>query len=95
MDHHDLRAFLAASSTLHFGRAGREVNLSPSALGRTIRRPAILRVPGFALRIALGEFSLALLRGQKVIPAKLLAAGFVFRYPDIDSALANILSRPK
>jgi LysR family transcriptional regulator, positive regulator for ilvC len=38
MDHHDLRAFLAASSTLHFGRAGREVNLSPSALGRTIRR---------------------------------------------------------
>jgi LysR family transcriptional regulator, positive regulator for ilvC len=35
---HDLRAFLSASSNLHFGRAGREVNLSPSALSRTIRR---------------------------------------------------------
>ena len=65
------------------------------ALGRALRRPAVLRVPGFALRIALGEFSLALLRGQKVIPARLRAEGFVFRYPDIDSALADILSKPK
>ena len=65
------------------------------ALGRALRRPAVLRVPGFALRIALGEFSLALLRGQKVIPAKLLAAGFVFRYPGIDAALAQILAKPK
>jgi len=38
MDLHDLRAFLSVSSNLHFGRAGREVNLSPSALSRTIRR---------------------------------------------------------
>lgn len=38
MDQRDLRAFLAVSSNLHFGRAGREVNLSPSALSRTIRR---------------------------------------------------------
>jgi LysR family positive regulator for ilvC len=38
MDQHDLRAFLSVSSNLHFGRAGREVNLSPSALSRTIRR---------------------------------------------------------
>lgn len=38
MDQHELRAFLAVSSNLHFGRAGREVNLSPSALSRTIRR---------------------------------------------------------
>jgi LysR family positive regulator for ilvC len=38
VDHHDLRAFLAVASALHFGRAGREVNLSASALSRTIRR---------------------------------------------------------
>ena len=38
MDLHDLRAFLSVASNLHFGRAGREVNLSPSALSRTIRR---------------------------------------------------------
>lgn len=38
MDQHDLGAFLALASSLHFGRAGREVNLSPSALSRTIRR---------------------------------------------------------
>jgi uncharacterized protein (TIGR01777 family) len=65
------------------------------ALGRALRRPAFLRMPGFALRIALGEFSLALLRGQKVIPAKLLAAGFAFRYPEIGAALADILPRPE
>jgi LysR family positive regulator for ilvC len=38
VDQHELRAFLSVSSNLHFGRAGREVNLSPSALSRTIRR---------------------------------------------------------
>ena len=38
MDLHDLRAFLAVSSNLHFGKAAREVNLSTSALSRTIQR---------------------------------------------------------
>jgi uncharacterized protein (TIGR01777 family) len=65
------------------------------ALGRALHRPAVIRVPGFALRIALGEFSLALLRGQKVIPVRLRATGFVYRFPEIDSALADILARLK
>jgi LysR family positive regulator for ilvC len=38
VDLHDLRAFLSVAANLHFGRAGREVNLSPSALSRTIHR---------------------------------------------------------
>jgi LysR family positive regulator for ilvC len=38
MDQHDLRTFLALAETLHFGRASRLANLSPSALSRAVRR---------------------------------------------------------
>jgi LysR family positive regulator for ilvC len=38
MDQHDLKTFLALAQTLHFGRAGRQANLSPSALSRAVRR---------------------------------------------------------
>jgi uncharacterized protein len=59
-----------------------------AALARTLRRPALLRVPAVVLRAALGEVSGELLTGARVIPRKLQDAGFTFRYPDIDSALA-------
>ncbi len=65
-----------------------------AALGRALRRPACLPVPAFVLRLALGEFAEALLASQRVMPARLAAAGFDFRYPDIDSALAEIVGAP-
>jgi hypothetical protein len=64
-----------------------------AALGKVLRRPAVLPAPGFMLRLALGEFGSVLLRGQKVIPKKLLEAGFQFRYPGIEEALAEILKK--
>ena len=45
------------------------------------------------LRLVLGEFGSVLLKGQKVIPEKLIRAGFQFRYPRIEEALAAILKK--
>ena len=58
------------------------------ALGRTLRRPALFRIPAFALRPALGRMAEELLfNGQRCAPRVLLDAGYVFRYPDLDGAL--------
>ena len=62
-------------------------------LGAKLKRPAILPAPGFAMRMALGEFGSTLLKGQKALPGKLLASGFRFQYPDLAQALDRILAR--
>jgi len=48
-------------------------------------------VPQFVLKVAVGDIADTLVTGQRVIPAKALAAGFHFRYPEIDIALRGIL----
>jgi uncharacterized protein (TIGR01777 family) len=60
-------------------------------LGRILGRPAFLPAPGFMLRLILGEFGSILLEGQKVIPRKLLQAGFQFQYPEIAPALRQVV----
>jgi NAD dependent epimerase/dehydratase family enzyme len=66
------------------------------ALGRTLRRPSWLRVPGFALRLIFGEMANdMLIAGQRVVPRRALEAGFAFKYPEIDSALNSALHNPK
>lgn len=63
------------------------------ALGRVLRRPSLLPAPAAALRIALGEMADSLLlSGRRVVPAKALAHGFEFRYPDLEPALRAIYS---
>ena len=52
------------------------------ALGRVLHRPTLLPAPEFMMRLVLGEFADALLTGQRVIPKKLLDAGFRFKFPD-------------
>jgi len=62
------------------------------ALGRALHRPTILPpVPAFIIRGALGEFSDVFVKGQKVMPEKLLAKGFVFEFSEIEKALAHLL----
>jgi uncharacterized protein len=61
------------------------------ALARTVRRPAFLPVPGFALRLALGPVARELLDSRRVTPARALAAGFSFAQPDIEEALRTEL----
>jgi uncharacterized protein (TIGR01777 family) len=62
------------------------------ALGRALHRPAFLPTPGFALKLGLGEVAEVLTAGQRVLPAKALALGYKFKFPDIDAALADVLS---
>jgi uncharacterized protein (TIGR01777 family) len=57
------------------------------ALGRVLHRPAILPVPGFALRVVLGEFGTESVRSQRVVPTALTRAGYQFQHPDLESAL--------
>jgi NAD dependent epimerase/dehydratase family enzyme len=61
------------------------------ALGRVMRRPAFFRVPGFALRLALGEMSTVVLDGQRAVPSRLRDLGFTFRFPDLEMALPDLL----
>ncbi|HET7218846.1 MAG TPA: TIGR01777 family oxidoreductase [Vicinamibacterales bacterium] len=60
------------------------------ALGRAMRRPSLLPVPGFALKLVLGEFADSLLTGQRVIPARAQQAGYHFRYPDLQQAFRGL-----
>ncbi|MEV3904822.1 TIGR01777 family oxidoreductase [Mycobacterium sp. NPDC050551] len=60
-----------------------------TAMGRAVNRPTPLMVPGFALRTVFGEFAdEGLLTGQRVIPAALERAGFVFHHNTVGEALA-------
>jgi uncharacterized protein (TIGR01777 family) len=61
------------------------------ALGRQLGRPAVLPVPAAALRLALGELAGALLRSQRVLPRRLLAAGYRCGFPELAGALADLL----
>ncbi|HUU40083.1 MAG TPA: DUF1731 domain-containing protein, partial [Desulfatiglandales bacterium] len=62
-------------------------------LGEVLERPTFLpSVPGFVLRLILGEFGSVFLEGQKVLPTTLLERGFRFEFPDLRSALRDLLT---
>jgi uncharacterized protein (TIGR01777 family) len=62
------------------------------SLGRALHRPAVFAVPGFALRMALGEMAdEGLLASARAVPERLNGAGFVFEDADMDAALHSIL----
>ena len=61
-------------------------------LGQTLGRPALLRTPGFVMKLAFGDMAEELLlTGQRVIPQKAQSLGFHFRFPFIAGALNDIL----
>jgi len=62
-----------------------------SALARAMHRPALFPAPAFALKIALGGFSSEVLGSKKVIPQKLIDAGFTWDYPHVTSALDALI----
>lgn len=61
------------------------------ALGRALGRPTVLPMPTAALKLLFGEMSDLLLVSDRMVPKRLLAEGFEFRYPDLDQALAAIV----
>ena len=62
-----------------------------TTLGRVLRRPAILPLPGFVLRIVLGEVAELVLGGQHVTPGRAETDGFSFRFSELEPALRNLL----
>jgi uncharacterized protein len=63
-------------------------------LAAALHRPAVIPVPAFAVRLALGELGTELMLASiRAVPARLLAAGFRFRHPDLADALAALLEK--
>jgi uncharacterized protein (TIGR01777 family) len=60
-------------------------------LGQVLGRAAVLSVPAFAIKMALGELGTVLLGSQRVLPLRLLQSGFTFRFPNLTEALKDLL----
>ncbi len=69
--------------------------MSNSEIGRVLadvmNRPYWMPVPGFALKLILGEMSTLVLDGQKVMPKRLLESGYVFGFTDLQEAITDLL----
>ena len=59
-------------------------------LAKQLHRPCFLTTPGFALRLMMGEMADLLLHGQRVVPTRLMEAGFEFGYPTLKGALSQL-----
>jgi hypothetical protein len=61
------------------------------ALGRALSRPAVLPVPGFAIKLLYGEMAEIVTTGQRAVPARLRQLGYEFRHPEVEEALRDVL----
>jgi uncharacterized protein (TIGR01777 family) len=62
------------------------------ALGRALHRPAFMPMPGFMMRLLIGEAADVVVKGQRVLPQRALALGYEFKFPTIDAALADAVA---
>ncbi len=63
-------------------------------LGKVLKRPTIIPIPSFGLRLLFGSMAdEMLISGQKVIPAKLHASDYKFKYSDLESSLRHLLNK--
>lgn len=60
------------------------------ALGRVLGRPAVMPAPAFAMKLLFGEMSTILLEGQRMLPAALHDAGYLFKYATVNAALTEL-----
>jgi uncharacterized protein (TIGR01777 family) len=60
-------------------------------IGKTLDRPSFLTIPGFVFKLLYGQGAAAILEGQRAVPKKLINSGYKFSYPDIETALKNLL----
>lgn len=60
-------------------------------LGKALRRPTLLPVPKFGLKLLYGEFADSLFDDQKVVPQALQQSGYRFKFPNLDTALKDLL----
>jgi uncharacterized protein (TIGR01777 family) len=65
-------------------------------LGRVLRRPGFMPLPGFVIKLLFGEMGKKLvLEGQDVRPTRLLESGYEFTYPDLEMCFRNCLGKMK
>ncbi|MEP7366896.1 MAG: TIGR01777 family oxidoreductase [Acidobacteriota bacterium] len=64
-------------------------------LGRTLRRPAMIPVPEFAVRLMFGEMASVVTSSQRVLPEAALKSGFVFEHDTLGPALVNLLGEKR
>jgi uncharacterized protein len=62
------------------------------ALGRVLHRPARVRTPALPVRLLLGGMATLVLGSRRVVPARAIAAGYVFQRPALDDALRSALA---
>jgi len=61
-------------------------------LGRVLKRPTVVPIPAFALRLLLGQMAEELLLASaRVEPKALRSSGYTFRHPRLDQALEHLL----
>jgi uncharacterized protein len=60
-------------------------------LGRVLHKPSWLRMPGWAVKLLLGERASLLLESPRVIPKRALEVGFHFQFPELKSALIDVI----
>jgi hypothetical protein len=63
------------------------------AMGKAFHRPAFFCIPGFVLRMVMGELGDVVLASQRMASGELTRLGFPFKYPDIDAALCDLVGR--
>ncbi|ACC79281.1 TIGR01777 family oxidoreductase [Nostoc punctiforme] len=61
-------------------------------LGQVMNRPSWLPVPAFAIEALLGDGAIVVLEGQQVLPKRTVETGFEYKYPNLQSALRQILA---
>jgi uncharacterized protein (TIGR01777 family) len=60
-------------------------------IGKVLKRPHWFPVPSFVLKLILGEMSEVILKGQRVLPKRIMEYGYVFSYASLERALKHIL----
>ena len=60
-------------------------------LGKVMKRPSFMPIPGFAMRMMFGEVATVVLDGQHVVPKRLQEMGFLFKFPELEDALRDLL----
>jgi uncharacterized protein len=62
-----------------------------TVLGRVLHRPAVLPVPGFAVKLLYGEMAEVVTTGVRARPAQLQQLGYPFAHPELEEALRDVL----
>jgi uncharacterized protein (TIGR01777 family) len=65
------------------------------AIGKAMKRPALVPAPGIMIKLLYGEMSTVVLDGQQAVPRALQELGYEFKFPTAEAALVNLLSRDR